>query len=68
MFQSTSKQWRSVFFISAEIYVFGVIIYSLLASGVVQPWAIHNEYQQVPAGDGDEDDDTNSVNYPTTDQ
>ena len=32
-------EWREVFMISAEIYVFGIIIYNLLASGEKQYWA-----------------------------
>lgn len=32
-------EWRSVFFISAEIYVFGIIMYNLLGSGKKQYWA-----------------------------
>ena len=34
-----SQQWRTVFFIAAGIYVFGVIFYTIFASGVKQPWA-----------------------------
>ena len=32
-------QWRVVFIIAAEMYLAGAIIYSVLASGEVQPWA-----------------------------
>ena len=32
-------EWREVFFISAEIYIFGAIIYLILGSGNKQPWA-----------------------------
>ena len=32
-------EWREVFFISAEIYLFGAIIYLILGSGNKQPWA-----------------------------
>ena len=32
-------EWREVFFISAEIYVFGIITYVLLGSGKKQYWA-----------------------------
>lgn len=55
-FQSTSKTWRTVFYISAAIYVFGVISYTLLGSGEVQSWAKGtNNYEQLPQ---DEDHDT----------
>ena len=32
-----------VFIIAAELYLAGAIIYSVLASGQVQPWAIKND-------------------------
>ena len=32
-------EWREVFMISAEIYIFGIIIYLLLGSGEKQYWA-----------------------------
>lgn len=36
-----------MFFISAELYVFGVIIFAVLGSGVVQPWAITHNYTRI---------------------
>jgi ACS family sodium-dependent inorganic phosphate cotransporter-like MFS transporter 5 len=33
------KQWTNVFFLSAEIYVFGALIFLILASGEKQWWA-----------------------------
>ena len=33
------EQWREVFILAAEIYVFGAIIFTVLASGEVQSWA-----------------------------
>ena len=35
-------QWRVVFIIAAEMYLAGAIVYSVLASGEVQPWAIED--------------------------
>ena len=32
-------EWREVFIIAAEIYIFGAIAYLILASGEKQPWA-----------------------------
>ena len=32
-------EWREVFIISAEMYIFGAIVYLILASGQKQPWA-----------------------------
>ena len=33
------EEWREVFLISAELYIFGAIIYLILGSGNKQPWA-----------------------------
>ena len=33
------EEWREVFILSAEIYIFGMLIYLILASGEEQPWA-----------------------------
>lgn len=71
MLQSTSKEWRSVFIVSAEIYVFGVIIFTLLAKGNVQPWAITNTrgYESLSSSDSEDhpdDDYHNSVNHQVT--
>ena len=33
------EEWREVFTIAAEVYVFGALIYLILASGEKQPWA-----------------------------
>ena len=35
-------EWRQVFILAAEIYVAGALIYIILASGKVQPWAIND--------------------------
>ncbi len=32
-------EWREVFMVSAEIYIFGIIVYLLLGSGEKQYWA-----------------------------
>ena len=34
-----TEEWREVFIISAEVYVFGAIVYLILASGEKQWWA-----------------------------
>ncbi|KAL4217610.1 hypothetical protein ACF0H5_022352 [Mactra antiquata] len=34
----TREQWQIVFYISAAIYIFGAVAYSLLARGTVQEW------------------------------
>lgn len=38
--QQTRESWQTVFFIAAGVYAFGAIMYCILGSGVVQPWAI----------------------------
>lgn len=37
-FQS-ADEWRTVFYISSGIYLFGCVVYWFWASGEVQPWA-----------------------------
>ncbi|XP_067934784.1 sialin-like [Watersipora subatra] len=66
---STSEQWRSVFIISAEIYVFGIIIYSLLGSGEVQKWASVSggEYEPLSTSDSSFAQDETSVNTAVSD-
>ncbi|XP_061084829.1 sialin-like [Conger conger] len=36
---NTIEEWRTVFYISAAINVFGATFYTLFGSGVLQPWA-----------------------------
>ena len=38
-FQIARKQWSNVFFLSAEIYAFGALIFLILGSGKKQWWA-----------------------------
>jgi len=38
--QRTRESWQIVFFIAAGVYAVGGIIYCVLASGSIQPWAI----------------------------
>jgi len=33
------QEWRLVFVIAAEVYVFGAMAYNMLGSGKKQPWA-----------------------------
>ena len=35
----TQEEWRLVFYIAAGIYMFGMIVFALFASGEKQPWA-----------------------------
>jgi len=38
--QRTRESWQIVFFIAAGIYAFGGVVFCLLTSGSVQPWAV----------------------------
>jgi len=43
--QRTRESWQIVFFIAAGVYAFGGIVFCLLTSGSVQPWAVDkNKY------------------------
>ncbi|XP_005090718.1 uncharacterized transporter slc-17.2 [Aplysia californica] len=37
--EQTAKEWSTVFFLSSGIYVIGALIFLLLSSGDLQPWA-----------------------------
>lgn len=39
----TSEEWKTVFFISAGVYLVGCVIYWLWASGELQEWAKTDE-------------------------
>ena len=41
-------EWREVFFISAEIYIFGAIVYLILGSGKKQPWGDGHASSKTP--------------------
>ena len=45
----TAGEWRIVFWITAVVYVVGIVIFGLLVSGELQPWAETNK-------DDDKDD------------
>ncbi|XP_064383500.1 sialin-like [Halichondria panicea] len=42
------EEWREVFILSAEIYIFGMLIYLILGSGQEQPWAQGKPTKQPP--------------------
>ena len=50
IFQQTRESWQVVFFICAGVLMFGGIVYSLLGSGVIQPWA-HKDVAPAPDGE-----------------
>ena len=39
----TQEEWRVVFYITASIYVFGMVVYAAFASSDRQEWAIGEE-------------------------
>ena len=40
LLQRTRESWQIVFFIAAGVYAVGGILFCILTSGTVQPWAI----------------------------
>jgi ACS family sodium-dependent inorganic phosphate cotransporter-like MFS transporter 5 len=46
------EQWREVFILAAEIYVFGAILFTVLASGEVQSWAKTPKRTPLPTANG----------------
>jgi len=55
LFQQTRAAWRTVFYITGAIYLFGTIVYGIFGSGDVQPWAADSkteEMQELKAIDG----------------
>lgn len=50
-----------MFYISAEIYIFGVILFSVLGSGEVQSWAKDSQlYETLPEDTTCSEDDNSS--------
>lgn len=47
----TRESWQIVFFIAAGVYTFGAIMYCILASGEIQPWA--NDSSEMTADEVD---------------
>lgn len=39
LFQDTREEWRNVFYVCAGCNIIGALIFGLLSSGSVQPWA-----------------------------
>ncbi|XP_076141753.1 sialin [Alosa pseudoharengus] len=43
---NTMEEWRTVFYISAGINLFGAAFFTLFGQGSVQPWAVHRTHSQ----------------------
>ena len=56
--QRTRESWQTVFFITAGVYALGAIIYLVLASGTVQPWATDKSKSTVELDVVDEQKDS----------
>ncbi|XP_054264712.1 sialin-like [Macrosteles quadrilineatus] len=64
-----ASEWKLVFYLSAAIYLVGAIVYGLLASGKVQPWASVTGERVAILDDHSSSEDLLSVNsrdYHTT--
>ena len=53
------EEWRQVFIVAAEVYIAGAILYIILGSGKVQPWAVDKQHDvittsSINTGSGDE--------------
>ena len=55
MFQGNRREWQSAFIVGGILYIFSGTIYTMLARGDVQPWALgkstdkKNEYNESTA-------------------
>jgi len=45
--QRTRESWQIVFFITAGVYAVGGIIFCILTSGTIQPWAFDNRVNDI---------------------
>jgi len=52
----SAKEWRTVFFINAAIYLVGGTFYLLFASGEKQPWANGNKYEKLTTNESSKDE------------
>lgn len=53
IFQSSIEEWRVVFWISFGIFVVTTVVYSIWASGEVQPWNFRKEIKSTEYGNVD---------------
>jgi len=52
--QNTAQEWQLIFWITAGVYLFGVVFFAFTVSGELQPW------NKVPVKDEDDDPDHQS--------
>lgn len=50
--QQSRESWQMVFFIAAGVSLFGGVVYNVLGTGVIQPWAVDTY---------DDDDDVDTM-------
>lgn len=53
----TAGEWRIVFWITAIVYIIGIVIFGLLVSGDLQPWAQHEDKKEEEDGKKEEDEE-----------
>lgn len=53
----TAGEWRIVFWITAIVYIIGIVIFGLLVSGDLQPWAQHEDKKDDEDGKKEEDEE-----------
>ena len=56
LLHQSAKEWRTVFFINAAIYLVGGTFYLLFASGEKQPWANGNKYEKLTTNESSKDE------------
>lgn len=57
----TRESWQVVFFITAGVFTLGGVVYCVLGSGVIQPWAVEHRALTVDVALGPTDDQTPSA-------
>lgn len=48
LFAQSAAEYKIVFFIASGVYVFGIFVYAIFATGKVQQWSLRQTIVQVP--------------------